>query len=198
MPLGANKAAIMGVAGVSTADVVLIQSQTASNSAALSFTSGIDSTYGEYIFRFYRINPATDMTTFGFQCNATDSTSYNETITSTFFRAYMSEGAAADVGYEGGADQGQGTAQIMISNDSQLSSAAKADISGEMHLFNPSSTTYVKHFYTRSACLEGSSATVATDIYKAGYVNTTTAIDDVKFYMASGNFDGVIKMWGVK
>ena len=198
MPLGANKAAIMGVAGVSTASVVLLSSQTASNSASLSFTSDITSTYGEYIFKFYKINPATDMTTFGFQCNATDSTSYDETITSSFFRAYHVEGSSADVGYEGGADQAQGTAQVMISNDSQLSSDANAHISGEMHLFNPSSTTYVKHFCTRSACQEGSSATVATDIYKAGYVNTTTAIDDVKFYMASGNFDGVIKMWGVK
>jgi hypothetical protein len=198
MPLGANKAAIMGVAGVSTVSVVLLSSQTASNSASLAFTSDITSTYGEYIFKFYKINPATDMTSFGFQCNATDSTSYDETITSTFFRAYHVEAGGQDVGYEGGADQAQGTAQEMISNDSQLSNDAKAHLSGEMHLFNPSSTTYVKHFYTRSVCLEGSGPSVATDIYKAGYVNTTTAIDDVKFYMASGNFDGVIKMWGVK
>ena len=87
MPLGANKAAIMGVSGVSTADVVLIQSQTATSDASLSFTSGIDSTYGGYIFKFYNINPATDGAHFTWQANATDSTSYDEAITSTLFLA---------------------------------------------------------------------------------------------------------------
>ena len=81
MPLGAFKAALMGTAGVSTGDVVLLSSQTASNSATISFTSDITSTYGEYIFRFYNINPVTDSTEFQFQCNATDSTSYDETMT---------------------------------------------------------------------------------------------------------------------
>ena len=76
MPLGAFKAALMGTAGVSTTgDVVLLATTTATSDATVSFTSGIDSTYGEYIFRFYNINPATDTTHYSFQCNATDSTS---------------------------------------------------------------------------------------------------------------------------
>ena len=70
MPLGAFKAALMGTAGVSTGDVVLLSSQTASGSASLSFTSDITSTYGEYIFKFYNINPATDGASFTFQVNA--------------------------------------------------------------------------------------------------------------------------------
>ena len=70
MPLGFHKAALFGIAGVSTGDVVLLSTQTASDSASITFSSGIDSTYGEYIFKFYNINPATDKAEFTFQCNA--------------------------------------------------------------------------------------------------------------------------------
>ena len=85
MPLGAFKAALMGTAGVSTADVVLLSSQTASNSANIDFTSGITSTYEEYIFKFYNINPATDNSEFGFQVNVAGQSGFNETVTSSFF-----------------------------------------------------------------------------------------------------------------
>ena len=83
MPLGANKAAIMGVAGVSTGDVTLISSQTASNSASISFTSIPD--YGEIIFKFYSVRPATDEARLTFQAS-TDNSSYGMTITNTYFR----------------------------------------------------------------------------------------------------------------
>jgi hypothetical protein len=195
MPLGAFKAALMGTAGVSTASVVLLSSQTASNSASLSFTSGIDSTYGEYIFKFYNLNAATDETEFTFQCNATDSTSYDETITSTVFRTYHQEdGSGAALGYLSGADQAQGTAYQDIAIN--LGNAADESLAGELHLFNPSSTSYVKHFYGRSVSQQY--APTAGEHYVAGYINNATAIDDIQFKMSSGNFDGKIKMWGVK
>ena len=197
MPLGAFKAALMGTAGVSTGDVVLLSTQTASNSATISFTSDITSTYGEYIFRFYNINPVTDSTVFQFQCNATDSTSYDETITSTTFEAYTSEdGSGSALGYITGMDQAQGTSgQSLVSG---IGNAADESASGEFHLFNPASTTYVKHFNSRANFYHASGIGYTTDTYSAGYVNTTTAIDDIKFYMSSGNFDGKIKLWGVK
>ena len=196
MPLGALKAALMGTAGVSTADVVLLSSQTASDSATISFTSGIDSTYGEYIFKFYNINPATDNALFTFQANATDSTSYDETITSTFFEAaHLENDSDVAFTYFGTYDQAQGTAFQQVSF--KIGNAADESAAGELHLFNPASTTYVKHFYSRSSAYSDGGTSIV-DAYAAGYINTTTAIDDIQFKMDSGNFDGKIKMWGVK
>jgi len=196
MPLGAHKAALFGVAGVSTGDVVLLSTQTASDSSSLDFTSGITSTYGEYIFKFYNINPATDLAEFTFQANATDSASYNETMTTTFFYAYHYEDdSVADMGYNANFDQAQGTAYQQL-NVNQ-GSGSDESLAGELHLFNPSSTTYVKHFYSRTNSYHGDD-NASLDCYTAGYINTTTAIDDIQFKMNSGNFDGTIKMWGVK
>jgi len=194
MPLGAHKAAIMGVAGVSTGDVVLLHDTDYSNASTASITSGITSTYGEYIFRFYNINPATDNVDFTFQANVVGESGYNETITSTSFRAYHTEADATLLGYRAGSDQAEGTGYQVIQygqgNGGDESSA------GELHLFNPASTTYVKHFYARSSGYYYGDQ--INDMYTAGYINVTGAIDDIQFAMSSGNFDGTIKMWGVK
>ena len=194
MPLGANKAAIMGVSGVSTGEVVLISSQTATNDTDLSFTSGITSTYGQYIFKFYNINAATDNVQFSFQANAAGASGYNETITSTAFRASHSEADATALGYLTAQDQAQGTAYQMLGdgwgNGSDESGA------GELRLFNPSSTTYAKQFISTVAFYHSADSAFVNHV--SGYFNTTTAIDDIQFKMSSGNFDGKIKLWGVK
>jgi hypothetical protein len=175
--------------------MVLLSTQTASNSASISFTSGITSTYGEYIFKFYNINPATDEANLTFQVNATDSTSYDETITSTFFRSYHREDDLhPTLAYDTARDQAQGTAYQRLS--SSIGNGADESYAGTLHLFNPSSTTYVKHFYSRGQTYDY--ANYALDDVGAGYINTTTAIDDIQFKMSTGNFDGKIKMWGVK
>ena len=195
MPLGAFKAALMGVAGVSTGDVVLLsENDDTTDLASISFTSGITSTYGEYIFKFYNINPVTDGAHFTFQCNATDSTSYDETMTTTCFLAYHTEADATTLGYADDRDQTQGTAYENIGNS--LGNGGDESMAGELHLFNPSSTTYVKHFHTKTNCNNASD--YGTCQFNAGYLNTTTAIDDIQFKMSTGNFDGKIKMWGVK
>ena len=196
MPLGANKAAIMGVAGVSTGDVVLLYDTDHTNATTVSITSGITSTYGEYIFKFYNINPATDNVQFTFQVNATDGADYNDSaITSTFFRAYHSEaGADPDLNYEAAQDQAQGTAFESLA--AAIGNGADERCAGELHLFNPSSTTYVKHFYARFSTYYFND--YAMSHFAAGYINDTTAIDDIQFKMSGGNFDGTIKMWGVK
>ena len=195
MPLGAFKAALMGTAGVSTGDVVLLSSQTASDSATISFTSGITSTYGEYIFRFYNINPEDSGVNFTFQANAAGGSGYDETMTTTWFKAnHHEDDSAAALAYIAGNDQAQGTAfQVLRSS---MGTAADESGAGELHLFNPASTTYVKHFYSRMSGQQDSPTIV--DEYIAGYINTTTAIDDIQFKMSNDNFNGVIKMWGVK
>ena len=176
--------------------MVLLSTQTASNSASLSFTSGIDSTYKEYIFKFYNINPATDEATFSFQVNATDGADYNDSaITSTAIRAYHFENDGnADMDNDPGADQAQGTAFQQLCED--VGNGADESCAGELHLFNPASTVYVKHFMATVNFLQYEDRCYTHHV--AGYINDTTAIDDIQFKMSSGNFDGKIKMWGVK
>ena len=195
MPLGANKAAIMGVAGVSTADVVLLSDQDADSDSAIDFTSGIDSTYGEYIFRWYNCHAETNTAQLVFQVNATDGADYDDSlITSTFFLAGHSEGGTTELAYKTAEDRAQvASFQPLVE---QLGNDADADCAGELHLFNPSSTTYAKHFYGRSHGYHD--ADEAIDNFFAGYINDTTAVDDVRFKMSSGDFSGTIKMWGVK
>ena len=175
--------------------MTMISSQTVDDGASISFTSGISSTYGSYIFKFYNIHNNTNLVTFGWQCNATDSTSYDETITSTYFRAYNVLVGGQNVGYEGGSDQAQGTGIQPISQVNSMSSTATDNLDGELQLFNPASTVYAKLFYSRT---EVGEVGVSVDSYASGYVNTTTAIDDIKFYCSSGTFDGTIKMFGMK
>ena len=175
-------------------DLVLIDSQTETNAASISFTSDIDSTYDLYIFKFIKINPATDAVSFGVQFNASGQTGYNETITSTFFRAIHAEsGGAGSLGYVAGYDQAQGTASQALYNGA--GNDADQNMSGELFLFNPSNTTYVKHFY--STLNGGQDADESANVFVGGYINVTAAIINVQFAMSSGNFDGTIKMYGL-
>ena len=196
MPLGANKAAIMGVSGVETigTTIALLSTQTASNSATISFTSDITSKYREYIFKFYNINPATNNSEFQFQGNASSQSGYNETITSTVFAAKHRENdSSTSLDYQTGDDLAQGTGyQFLCGN---LLSDADSNLAGKLHLFNPSSTTYVTHFIARTAYM--ATGPDAQDYFVAGYFNVTAAITNIQFKMDSGNFDGKIKMWGV-
>ena len=197
MPLGAFKAALMGTAGVSTGDVVLLSTQTASGASTVSFTSGIDSTYGEYIFRFYNLNPTAtgDGPEVSFNGSSDSGSNYNVTKTTTIFLAENTEAAGSGaLSYRTAIDLSQATGfQALAQYAGDGSDEAGA---GELHLFNPSSTTYMKHFYsTYQMTNSGSSSDIN---YMSGYFNTSNAIDAIQFKMSSGNFDGKIKMWGVK
>ena len=175
--------------------MVLIQSQTVTNQASISFTSGISSTYGEFIFKYYNISPATDDVSFSFQGSTDSGSNYNTTITSTFFNAYNAEsGGSPALGYETGWDQAQGTGFQNIAHGQ--GNDADQGVNGELHLFNPASTTYMKQFFGRASGHYYASYT--QDLYPAGYFNTASAIDAVQFKMSSGNFDGTIKMFGIK
>ena len=173
----------------------LIQSQTASNSASVSFTSGIDSTYDVYIFKFIDINPDTNDKNFTFQVNATDGADYNDSaITSTVFESeHYEDNSVARVRYEPNDDQAQGTAFQILAEG--MGHGGDECVAGEMHLFNPSSTTYVKHFYATTNAYRHPDSSRQT--FAAGYINDTTAIDDIRFKMSSGNFDGTIKLYGI-
>ena len=131
-------------ASITGGAMTLLETQTASSSATLSFTSNIDSTYDEYVFKFYDIHPATDGERFSFQANASGGSGYNETITSTAFGAHHNEaGDTTAVGYDTAEDQEQGTSFQFISNT--LGNDADQNMNGTLHLFDPSSTTFTKH-----------------------------------------------------
>ena len=189
--------------GLETGDIggslVLISTQTASSSSTISFTSGIDSTYKEYIFKFIDIHPSNDGDYFSFQANAAGGSGFNETITSTSFRAYHNE-ADNDtaLAYYGGSDfdQAQGT-DFNKFGGGGVGSDADQICAGFLHLFDPSNTTFVKHFMSRVVLVSDSDYLV--EGYVAGYFNTTSAIDEIQFKFTSGNIDsGTIKMYGVK
>ena len=179
--------------GVSAKSLILISTQTASSSATISFTSGIDSTYKEYVFKFIDIHPATDTADF-FVKFRDGGSSYDATITTTVFRAYHTEGDSTAFEYESSEDVAQGTSGQGIAYN--IGADNDQGVSGYLHLFNPSSTTYVKHFLCRMQNAHGSD--LALDNFVAGYCNVTAAIDAVQFSMDSGNIDaGTIKLYGV-
>ena len=172
-----------------------IATQTASSSASLSFTSGIDSTYKEYIFYFVNMHPATDNVNFSFNFSADTGSNYNVTKTTTAFQSLHDEAdSATQLGYVSGYDLAQGTGvQILtdaIGNDNDQC------MSGYLHLFNPSSTTFVKHFIavTNSVLYHNYSF----QLFTSGYANTTSAVDAIQFQMESGNIDsGQILLFGL-
>ena len=173
---------------------VLLETQTASCDATLSFTSGIDSTYKEYIFKFINIHGETDDQNFAWQCNVAGGSGYNETITSSsFFCQFAEDGSANDVAYTTFGDQANGTAFQRLNH---TNAANDESLSGYLHIFNPSSATFVKHFMSRTSSVE--ETPMIFDYFAAGFVNTTTAIDEFQFKFSSGDIDlGTIKLYGV-
>ena len=131
--------------GVNAQSMILLATETASSSATLDFTSDIDSTYKEYIFTFNNMHPATDAVEFEFQADTGTNTSYNQTITSTTFSAYHTEADdSAALSYAGGRDIAQGTTFQTLTHG--LDNDNDSCCAGTLHIFNPSSTTFIKHF----------------------------------------------------
>jgi hypothetical protein len=188
--------AVTSMASLTTGSMTLISEQTASSSASISFTSGIDSTYPIYKFEIINMNPATTNAIFEFQGNASGGSGFNETITSTSFRAYHRENDSdSSLQYVINDDQAQGTDYQHLANG--VGNGSDESLCLELFLFNPSSTTFVKHFMARCIFYEDSNMPV--DHYTAGYFNTTSAIDEIAFRMHTGNIDsGTFKLYGIR
>ena len=181
--------------GLSGGSLNLISTQTASSSSTISFTSGIDSTYDEYVFKFYDIHPATNSTAFRFNLSVDTGSNYNVTKTTTVTQYYHDEGdSATALQYDTGMDLAQSTNPQIIAEN--IGNGNDECASGDMYLFSPSSTTFVKHFLISSASYFASD--YSNNYYVAGYGNTTSAVDAIQFTMSSGNIDsGTIKLYGV-
>ena len=182
-------------ASIPTGKLKFISSQTANNSASISFTSGLTSTYKIYRFVFSNIHPRTDGVQFQFNLSTDSGSNYNVTKTTTLFRAVHGEADYTEFAYSSSYDLAQQTTYAYF-GDHNISSTSDKSANGTLKLFNPASTTYVKHFLTEFNNYESGAYSVIS--YGAGYGNTTSAINAIRFQMSSGNFDGTIAMYGVK
>tara|TARA_R100000781_G_scaffold7400_2_gene7156 strand:+ start:206 stop:811 length:606 start_codon:yes stop_codon:yes gene_type:complete len=182
-------------ASISGGAWTLISTTTASSSSSLSITSGIDSTYKEYIFKLINIHPATDNAELTFNLSADSGSNYNVTkTTAVHIHQHGEDDSNANSEYSVERDLAQSTGYQKISKD--LGNGNDESASGYLHLFDPSNTTFVKNFMTRTSSYFGSDR--AVDMYVGGYGNTTSAVNGIDFKMSSGNIDsGVIKLYGV-
>ena len=180
--------------------MVFIKKLTASSSATLSFVDGsssvvLDDTYKEYLFTFNNMHPATDGTNLRFQASTDGGSNYNTTMTTTTFRAFHDEGDSQAVLQYTNLDQAQGT-DFQRLTYGQIGADNDQCASGYINLFNPSSTTFVKHYMSVSSELTASN--LAQNGFGAGYFNTTSAINAIQFKMSSGNIDaGDICLYGI-
>ena len=194
--------AVTAAASIPSGALVLIKSQTASSSASISFIHGasgvvLDGTYSTYMFKFINIHPATGAAKLRIIGSTDTGSNYGVATTSTMFEAMQDEaGGNETVRYEDGDDAAQSTSAINISTG--VGSDADECLSGYLHLFEPSSTTFVKHFISSMQFVNNSGTPYCKNNFSAGYINTTSAVDAIQFSFSSGNIDsGVIKLYGI-
>jgi len=190
--------AVTALDSVPSGSLVLLNTNTiTSGVASSSFTSNIDSTYNTYLFKYINIHAGTNDAKFQFNFSTDSGSSYNVTKTTTAFRGYHDEAdSQTNLSYQTGQDLAQSTAYQTLTDEMGTSNNDESLV-GEIYLFNPSSTTFVKHFLSITQFYQYQPA--SRFFYIAGYGNTTSAIDAVDFKFSSGNIDsGVIKMYGLR
>ena len=195
--------AVTSAASIPNGALTHIKTLTASSSGTLSFVHGtdgvvLDNTYPIYKFEFINIHPSASA---NLEFNATtDGTNYNVVKTSTaFYTTHRENGSGGALGYSG-IDEAQATGFQQLTTGDNVATDNDASIVGELHIFNPSNTTFVKHFISKTNFMgEDSSNKSSNGGYVAGYFNTTTALTGFQFKMRSGNLDaGKIKLYGIK
>jgi hypothetical protein len=200
LPAGINDASVASISELeNTATggaMTLISEQTASSSSSVSFTSGIDSTYPIYKFEFINIHGSTQNGDFNFNMSTDGGSNYNVTKTTSFFRTYHEEADPdTTLGYQSTKDLAQSTSDQTLTYDIDINN--DDNTSGYLYLFNPSSTTYVKHFIAVGNMTATSSFMIQN--FSAGYGNTTSAVNGIIFRMSAGTLDsGTIKLYGIK
>ena len=195
--------AVTAAASIPNGALTHIKTLTASSSGTLSFVHGtdgvvLDNTYPIYKFEFINIHPSASA---NLEFNATtDGTNYNVVKTSTaFYTTHRENGSGGALGYSG-IDEAQATGFQQLTTGDNVATDNDASIVGELHIFNPSNTTFVKHFISKTNFMgEDGSNKSSNGGYVAGYFNTTTALTGFQFKMRSGNLDaGKIKLYGIK
>ena len=193
-----------GAFSVSLGSMVHIKTLTASNSGDLSFVHGSSSvvfnnTYPVYCIKGIQIHPSSS-DELGFNGSIDTGSNYNVTKTTThFYTIHAENGTQGHIYYNASEDIAQGTGFQNLTSASQIGTGNDDCADGELWIFNPSSTTYVKHFLARFTYMDSRSPQYVYDCYTSGYFNTTSAVDAVQFKMGSGNIDaGTFKLYGIK
>tara|TARA_B100001094_G_C17986241_1_gene697830 strand:- start:91 stop:717 length:627 start_codon:yes stop_codon:yes gene_type:complete len=183
------------ISGAGDIEQTKLATLTASSSSTLSFTSSIDNTYNIYKFRFVNIHGSNDADGFNFNCSVDSGSNYNVTKTTTVFQVeHREDNSDTGFAYQTGHDIAQGTGFQRIAQNT--GNANDESIAGELWLFDPSSTTFVKHFMIKT--MHNTNHDRARQFYVAGYFNSTSAIDAIQFKMENGNIDsGTIEMYGI-
>ena len=181
---------------LASGSLVPISEQTASGSASISFTTGIDSTYPIYRFEYINCHPATDIVQFQVNFSTDGGSTYAVTKTNShFYASHKENDTGTGVNYGGSYDLAQSTADMALTDS--IGNGADESVSGYLQIFNPSSTTFVKHFLSRNNSYFFSD--YSWDSYVAGYGNTQSPINAIRFKFSSGNIDsGTIKLYGIK
>jgi len=185
--------------GIATGSLTLIKTLTASTSSTLSFVHGassvvLDGTYQDYLFSFHDIHAGTDQVNFTFQGSTNSGSSYGVAMTTTYMRAVNTEGGSTSLSYETDKDLAQSTSFQRLTH--VQSSDNDGNSAGFLYLFDPSDTTYQKHFISKTSLMQDDGAAFDSNI--GGYFNTTSAINAIQFKMSSGNIDvGTIKLYGL-
>ena len=187
----------------SAGSMTLIKTITASNASTTSFVDGsssvvFDDTYPVYVIKLINIHNDTSDKYLQFNFSADTGSNYNVTKTTTAFNAaHKEDGSYSVLQYEAGIDLAQGTGSQRLTAGQH--NAADTGHSGTIYIFNPSSTTFVKHFMTdiSTTGYDGSNE-YNYHTFIAGYCNTTSAVDAVQFSINSGTHDGTFKLYGIK
>ena len=184
----------------SLGSMTLIKKLTASSSATLSFVDGsdgvvLDDTYKEYYFTFNNIHGSTQNGNFNFNMSTDGGSNYNVTKTTTFFRTFHNEADTTTIlGYQTSKDLAQSTSDQTLTYDIDIND--DDNTSGYLQLFNPSSDTFVKHFIAVGNMTGTSSYMIQN--FSAGYGNTTSAVNGIRFKFSIGNIDaGDICLYGI-
>ena len=193
-----------GFTTIDAGSMVLIKTLTASSSANLSFVHGssdvvLDSTYPVYRFVFTNCHPANNEQQLYMSGSVDSGSNFEATAkTTTCFRAYHTEGGSSGtLAYYTGGDRANSTSSQYLSVEA--SNENDHGVSGTFTLFNPSSTTFVKHFISTSNSVFNDSSDTTMNFYVGGYFNTTSAINGIRFRFNTGNMDvGTIKLYGIK
>ena len=179
----------------------LIKKLTASSSATLAFVDGsadvdLDDTYREYLFTFNNIHPATDATSFGFNVSIDGGSNYNVAKTTTMVRTQHYESGTSGVIEYVDLDLAQGTGTQFLHQDDGMGADNDQCLAGYLHLFEPSNTTFVKHFMSLTSNINASDR--CRGAFVSGYANTTSAVNAVQFLMAADEIDaGDICLYGL-
>ena len=183
-----------GAFQASLGSMVLLSDQNASGASSVNFTSGINSTYPIYLFQIINAICSNDGRGININFSTDGGSNYNVVKTSTaFFATHFENGSGGSVSYSP-KDEAQSTANQELNFTTQ--STPKGGISGNILLFNPSSTTFVKHFITSTNGKNDDNS--SNNGFVSGYCNTTSAINAVRFDTFDGTMDGTYKLYGIK